>query len=582
MNEPVRRHYRADNKRKRSGKFLYTLFLSFLLVGSIPLTLSAWRFMTTSEEWLGRNQRMIQLQSGEQIRAETDAFLELCSRDVFLISELLSSSRSQEDFRERISSAEFNAFLKKIVSGGRFSEIHVLSPSGAGVRAAVGTGIPDAALLSALEHTLTQSQLIVSPPLRGQDNNLRLTFSKRVERTTPLGVVIGVASLEPLIREVNTLGVDYEILIVDRQGRKILSSQREKEDRLPPELLSEVSTLQGQVVKNLTFRSGESGINTVATLISVRNLGWFIVVQADEDVTYYPVRQVLYSTGYWLIFALVLAGICGLIVSRHISQPVRQLVASSESLAAGNFGERVQIQAQNELGDLSEHFNSMAAKIEGYVEDLRAAVASNRQLFLEAVQTVAAAIDEKDPYTKGHSERVTHYAVVVAEELGLSSEEVESTRVAALLHDVGKIGIPDEILRKPLSLDSKEFELMKQHPVKGARIVGQISQLQDVIPGILYHHEKVDGTGYPEGLSGSQIPMQARIIAVVDAFDALTTQRAYQGAISPEGAVERVESFVGSRYDATVVAALKSALTKNRIKLRKPSPRDLAAGRGLA
>lgn len=571
----------GKDRRKRRGKFVYTLFLSFLLVATIPLLLSAWRFISSNREWLVRNQRVMQVQSGKHISSEIGAYLESCSRDILLVTELLETKGSPVEFQQEVASPEFDSFLKKLVSGSYFTQIHVLNTEGLGVQASLGALPFESLLESVLRTTLDQPDLIVTPALGSGSRPEGLVFSKRIRSgSRKLGAVLGLLSLEPLAGKIQELSSDYEIFVVDTEGRIILSNQIEKGSALEGEILDQIKDLSGQVVRNIGY-TPPSGKKKIATLMSAsQNLGWFVVVQADEDVTYFPVQQVLNSTSVVLVLASVLAAFSGWIVSRHISRPVRQLAASSESLAAGNFEERVQIQSQNELGDLAEHFNSMAARIQGYVEELKAAVQSNRQLFLEAVQTVAAAIDEKDPYTKGHSERVTHYAVIVAEELGLKPEEVENIRVAALLHDVGKIGVPDEILQKPISLDSKEFEIMKQHPVKGARIIGQISQLQDVIPGILYHHEKVDGTGYPEGLNGAQIPIQAKIISVVDAFDALTTHRPYQTAMTLESALQRVESFVGTRYDTGVVEALKAAVDKKRIKLRRTTPKDLAMSPG--
>lgn len=563
----------------RRHRLVYALFFSFLMVGSIPLILSAWKFVTFNKEWLGRNQRVIQLQSGKHIGARIDAYLESCSKDILVLTELLGSDGQAEEFRRQLSSPRVDSLLKKIIARSYFSQLHVLGPEGTGFGVSIGASSSefDSVLRQAFENSLKESELIISPPVEWAGSGRYLVFSKRVQNGgQTLGVVLGLVSLEPLAERIREVGVDDEFLVVDGQGRVILGSRNEETEMVDRGLLQEI-TKSGQVGRNIIYATAEGARRKIATLVPTRNVGWFVIVQADEEVTYYPVRRVVHSTYFWLAFAFILAGLSGLVVSRRISEPVRRLVATSESLAAGNFHERVDIRSRNEIGELGDHFNTMAAKIQGYVEDLRTAAQQNRQLFLEAVHTIAAAIDEKDPYTKGHSERVTHYAVQVAEEMGLSPEEVENIRLSALLHDVGKIGIPDEILQKPVSLDSREFETMKQHPVKGARIMGQISQLQDVIPGILHHHEKVDGTGYPDGLRGSEIPLQARIISVVDTFDALTTQRPYQEAMDLESAVKRVESLVGTRYDAGVVEALKSAIERKRIKLRRSMPRPIVA-----
>ena len=148
------------------------------------------------------------------------------------------------------------------------------------------------------------------------------------------------------------------------------------------------------------------------------------------------------------------------------------------SIAEGNFKQRVGVRGVRELAELSETFNSMSDSIEKSVDKLKLAAKENQELFINSVRTLAAAIDAKDPYTRGHSERVARYAVVLARHMDLSPEEVRVVRLSALLHDVGKIGIDDRILRKPTALTSEEFEIMKTHPAKGALIMGQIPAAQ--------------------------------------------------------------------------------------------------------
>jgi HD-GYP domain-containing protein (c-di-GMP phosphodiesterase class II) len=144
---------------------------------------------------------------------------------------------------------------------------------------------------------------------------------------------------------------------------------------------------------------------------------------------------------------------------------------------------------------------------------------------------------------------------------------MRNLRVSALLHDVGKIGIDDRILRKPGALSDDEFEVMKQHPAKGAAIMSGVAQLIDIIPGMKYHHEKWSGGGYPDGLEGEQIPMQARIVAIADTFDAMTTNRPYQKAMELNYVVEKIKSFAGTRFDPRVVDAFVQAVKRGDIQI---------------
>jgi diguanylate cyclase (GGDEF)-like protein len=172
---------------------------------------------------------------------------------------------------------------------------------------------------------------------------------------------------------------------------------------------------------------------------------------------------------------------------------------------------------------------------------------------LSAVYALAAAVDAKDHYTYGHSRKVNTYAVVLAEALGLPSDEVSRISTSALLHDIGKIGIPDSILNKKGELDSEEWEAIKTHPRLGANIVGNVHDLAPCVGNILYHHEKWDGTGYPEGLKGKSIPLGARILSIADAFAAMASARPYREALPDEEALERLKQGSGTQFDPELV-----------------------------
>jgi putative nucleotidyltransferase with HDIG domain len=216
---------------------------------------------------------------------------------------------------------------------------------------------------------------------------------------------------------------------------------------------------------------------------------------------------------------------------------------------------------------LAETFNHMAGDIEEFVEQLKQAADQNHELFLGSIRMLAAAIDEKDPYTRGHSGRVAKYSILIAQQLGLASVELEKIRISALLHDVGKIGVDDRVLKKPGALTPEEFELMKQHPSKGANIMRPVAQLKEMLPGIELHHEHVNGGGYPHGLQGDEIPLMARIIAVADTLDAMTTNRPYQTAMDLEFAMNRIQTLANTKFDAAVVDALSRAVRAGKIRL---------------
>ncbi len=182
---------------------------------------------------------------------------------------------------------------------------------------------------------------------------------------------------------------------------------------------------------------------------------------------------------------------------------------------------------------------------------------------IAAAQSLAAAVDARDRYTSGHSERVTSYALQIAEEIGLNHEQLDAMKIAGLLHDLGKIGVPDAILNKPGSLTQEEREVINRHPSVGGNILRRTPQLELILPAVLFHHERWDGAGYPDGLCGDSIPLMARIMAVADSFDAMTTDRPYRKAMSVEAALFELRANAGKQFDPVVVDAFIAAVSRH-------------------
>jgi len=183
-----------------------------------------------------------------------------------------------------------------------------------------------------------------------------------------------------------------------------------------------------------------------------------------------------------------------------------------------------------------------------------------KTLFLNTVKSLAAAIETKDIYTRGHSERVTQYSLIIARKLGMDSSEIEKLRLAALLHDIGKIGIDESILRKPAKLSPSEFEEIKKHPIYAANILESIPQLHEIIPVIKHHHERFDGNGYPDGLKGEKIPYLARIIAIADTFDAMSSDRPYRKALPVQVCLQEILNCSGTQFDPNIALVAEKAL----------------------
>lgn len=191
---------------------------------------------------------------------------------------------------------------------------------------------------------------------------------------------------------------------------------------------------------------------------------------------------------------------------------------------------------------------------------LRDTIVQLQRGYTEVIVALVEAVEAKDLYTRGHTQRVADLAVLIGQELGYSSEQLKVLNQAAMLHDIGKIGIPDSVLNKPGRLTAAEFSVVKEHPVRGHRIIQQARSLQREIPGVRHHHERLDGSGYPDRLRGDAIPLDARVIAVADVFDALTSARPYREAWSVERALDIIDQEAGSKLDPRCVAALRRVL----------------------
>lgn len=366
------------------------------------------------------------------------------------------------------------------------------------------------------------------------------------------------------------------VFVVDQEGRavahpdqRVAFSERQMTDlKVVQDWLETGTQVQAALTPFAVDRDGKqsSMLGSYATAELDRNNLLGVIAIQDESAALVSVTEMRRQMFFISLVAAVCAVFIGVVFATRLTNPVRELAAAAHRISAGDFSERIEVRSRTELGALGDSFNSMTDQIEHFIGDLQRAAEENRQLFLGTVKGLAAAIDGKDPYTRGHSERVSRFSVAIANRMGLSPEEVEKIRISALLHDVGKIGIDDNILKKPAALTDDEFLQMKEHPQKGYKIMSQIPAMRDFLPGMYMHHEMINGAGYPQGLKGDEIPMMARIVSVADTFDAMTTDRPYSRALKFDEAVKLIKSYVGTRYDDTVVAALVDACESGQIR----------------
>jgi len=253
--------------------------------------------------------------------------------------------------------------------------------------------------------------------------------------------------------------------------------------------------------------------------------------------------------------AFALALLATIWLARTIAKPIDTLSRSlSEMTQSRDFENPLAPTGYSlEVDTLTAAFNTM-------MQSVSTAEAQTRSAYVGAIRALAAALDARDPYTAGHSERVSTLSVIIGRQMGLPDDELEIVRLGALLHDIGKIGISDDVLRKAAPLTAAEFEVIKQHPGVGARILRSVPFLAPHIPIVELHHERPDGQGYPHGLRGDEIPVPARIVHVADAFDAMTSARAYRRRRDAADAMRELWHCAGSQFDADVVQAFAAAM----------------------
>ncbi|MFY9644273.1 MAG: HD domain-containing phosphohydrolase, partial [Terriglobales bacterium] len=366
-----------------------------------------------------------------------------------------------------------------------------------------------------------------------------------------LGMIASVVDMDYLVRRLQQVSLSGLMpYVVDRQGRLVAAAtgqyatgQDMSQFEIVRSFVGEGAKGQLRETREFAVRDGNNATEMLGTYCPVTSLEWAVVVQKPREEAYRGIYE-MQRTGRLLAWLAVFVSVgLSIFSARRITSPLQVLAQSSRAIARGDFSQRVHIKTRTEIGELAATFNSMSDELEHFVEDLKRAAEENKALFMGSIQMLAGAVDEKDPYTRGHSDRVTKYSLMIGTEMGLDADFLEVLRISAQLHDVGKIGIEDRILKKPGALTPEEFEIMKTHTTKGANILRPVPQLREMLPGIELHHEALNGRGYPYGLKGDEIPLLARVIAVADTFDALTTNRPYQKAHDPIEALRIIENL---------------------------------------
>src|SRR2546421_202978 len=574
----------------RTGRvrILWLVLGALLLVSALPIGLYHRQVLELSQEKLGDMERVQQSDLTRSMAQEIQYFDANLNQQLVSERQILALMGLIDNVEDPAAEPKVTRLLQNFAESNPNTLIYVtaVGKSRKGTQAFQGNFRADQdpfvakALQRAFVWSMQQSGEFRSDPFLAPDNRPAMVMAVPLKDLNGnfTGMLAAVVSLEPVLRRLIDASVRGRVVfVVDHFGHIVVhpltssfvpgtelsnSAVVDKIRGLPQELRN-TETI------HFTQNDKSRHIEMIGTYTSLPEINWAVVVQrrlteAETDAGVADMnRQALAFVSVVVFVAILL----GYFFAVGISGPIRGLAASTRAISRGEFHQRSPVRGASEISELAENFNKMAGDIEEYIERLKEAAEENRELFIGSIRMLAAAIDEKDPYTRGHSGRVAKYSTLIGQELGLTTEELDKLRIAALLHDVGKIGVEDRVLKKPGSLTPEEFGLMKQHTVKGANIMRPASQLKEMLPGIELHHEHLDGRGYPYGLQGQQIPLMARIIGVADTLDAMTTNRPYQTAMELDYAMDKIRALTGSKFDAVVVTALESTVNTGKLRL---------------
>jgi HD-GYP domain-containing protein (c-di-GMP phosphodiesterase class II) len=550
-----------------------TILALMLIVGAVPTAIVGWMSASDTRELLVRSAQELAQERVEQLRLKAHAALEEPTRTALGLPRIPGfMSLPQPEQRSHLAAIlnrqrEITALTLFDKEGRRLPGLQAFAAQEVAPTELVEHQTRAAALLD--EHApLRYSEVY----LAGAHDSPRLTL------TFPIGAPLqgyGAAevSLAPLAallggEQMGTGGLAY---LVDERGRRVAGTEAEwmgptaDLSRRPAvaHWLEATQLRPGQGFHVGNFGEGEGRI--VAAYAALPEQGWAVVFEQPLERAYSEVATLRRRLGAGLLVAIAVALALSAIFSRSVTRPLKGFTAGALELAKGKFGVQVTVKKRNELGELASTFNYMSQQLAAYDQETKRLYESLEKGYLETIVALANSIDSKDPYTRGHSQRVGETAVEIGRELGLNEHELRWLRYGGILHDVGKIGIIESILRKQTRLTDEEMVVMREHPEIGDTIVSPITFLAPVRAAIRNHHERWDGKGYPDGLAGDAIPLAARIVNCADTFDACTSTRPYQKAMPLEQALEIMERLRGSQLDPSVLDALRRVVQKKGV-----------------
>ncbi|HEY6320825.1 MAG TPA: HD domain-containing phosphohydrolase [Thermoanaerobaculia bacterium] len=574
-------------KLLRRIKLRHVLLILVLLSSVVPLVISSALLIPKAKEVLQDAERDYLTRRALALSREIDTYLATVRRQLTQLGTGLLLAPGAPDISARLHEPWVAGYLQSFAAGSPdLRALYVLDLQGEGPRR--GPGQLPAEAEAAMNAVFEQARAARAPayrlinmgPREAPDLALAVPVSAAGSAAVPGGssppqlVVEALLEFKPLQSVFSgEARKEVGVFLLDRHGQILWSDSDPGMARalVRSELVKLFVKRPMSLTREYEFSSPRGRQEVLAQVSAIEETSWGVVVQKPLSAAYAVIDQMVLRTVLATLPLMALSVCFAFLAARWVGRPIQRLTATTHEIAAGSFGGRVEMKGLSfELADLAEDFNRMSGHVESYVQQLREAAQANRDLFIGSLRAFAAAIDAKDPYTRGHSERVAAVSRVIARHLLLSEEMQHKVWIGALLHDVGKLGVEDTILRKETELTAEEYRQMKMHTVVGAEIMQPIEQLREMIPAIRWHHEAWNGRGYPDALRGEQIPLFARIVAVADTFDAITTNRPYQQAGNIQYAVDTITKLTGSRFDAKVVTAFLRAVQAGEVRPMVP------------
>ncbi len=562
----------------RRLKLRTVLVVALLLSGIIPLGVSSFVLIGESYKVLAHTEQDNLTGGAQSLSVQVSSYLTDVRRQLSQFGSGLLVALGPEEMTARLKEPWVQQHLQSFQhSNPDLLAMRVLDATGVGLEPSLAPEVR-----TAMDAAFEQARSLKQPAYRFVA--LGSNRDPRVVLATPIVLKAGDAPklileslvkfrpLEKVSQDVARQGVG--VFLIDHQGKTLWSGGGGiKTTALDPETLKTFISRPMTLTSTTRVRTPQGERPFFAQVSDIPESGWGLIVQKPLSEAFADVNRMIFNAVLSTALLVGLSLLFSLLAARWVSQPIQRLAATTHEIAEGKFGGGVEMQGLTfELADLAEDFNRMSGHVASHVQQLRQAAQTNRELFIGSLRAFVAAIDAKDPYTRGHSERVASVSRTISRYLQLPEDVQHKVWIGALLHDVGKIGVEDRILRKEGVLAPDEYEQMKLHTVMGAEIMTPFDQLREMIPAIRSHHEAWNGRGYPDGLKGEQIPLFARIVAVADTFDAITTNRPYQQAYNLQFAVDTITRLTGSRFDAKIVTAFLRAFEAGEIRAGATRP----------